>query len=342
MACIKPSYNTERIILGERLPLEAPLALILDTSSRCNFKCIYCYRSGKKDESWGYAALGEIMPPEVFERTVEQLREFSQTIKSVSLSGHGEPMCNPHLANFARLLSKSGVVEQIEMHTNASLLTKDNVADIAKSGFTRIVISLQGLDAATYERVCGVPIDWESMYGNIKLLYKSKPDILKLHVKISDAALEEGGFEENKDRFYALFGDIADSVFVERAVPLWKNINIDRRENKFGYDFSYIEYCPLVFYKILVAPSGDIFPCTNLAPPISLGNIGGTTLREAWNSKERVKFLIEHLQLTRKNHTPCIGCFVPENSVTSCNDIIDPYKDAVLDRLKKELDDGRD
>lgn len=336
MAVVKPSYNTERVVLGENLPLDTPFAVILDISERCNFRCSYCFRSGKRDESWGFAARGDLMSQEVFKSAARQLKDFPQKLKLVSLSGHGEPLCNPNIVDMVQYLKKLDVAEQIDMHTNASLLTAESAVRIANAGFTRIVVSLQGLDAAAYERTCQAKIDFRQFYNNLKILYENKDKGLKLHIKIADVALGTENIRECEQSFYALFGGIADSVFVEKTVPLWKNLSFDvkKTSNKFGAVFGNVDYCPLLFYKMLVAPDGEIYPCTNLPTPMSLGNIHNITLRKAWNSRDRIDFLKKHLRLTRHKHTPCSSCFVAVNSVASYEDIIDPYKDTILERLE--------
>jgi radical SAM protein with 4Fe4S-binding SPASM domain len=83
----------------------------------------------------------------------------------------------------------------------------------------------------------------------------------------------------------------------------------------------------------LIAPDGEIYPCTALPPPISLGNLRDITVREAWEGDLRREFLKEHLRLGRYTHPPCVGCFVPVNTVVSREDIIDAYRDAILKRL---------
>ena len=336
MAEIKESYNTERLCLGEKLPLNTPLSVIFDLSERCNFKCNYCFRSGEKNESWGYVAKNELMTLEVFETVVKQISQFPQPIKVVSLSGHGEPLYNPNIIKMTNLLRESTAVERIEMHTNASLLTEESIIKIQKAGFSRIVVSLQGLDSSTYEHVCGVKINWEKFYNNLKKLYENKEDNLKIHIKISEAALDKNHYSRDEEKFYTLFGNIADSIFIEKVTPLWKNIKfeIDETKNKFGENPRQINYCPIVFYKIWVAPNGEMYPCTALPPPMSLGNIRDTSLQNAWNSMERRKFLIEHLHLDRHNYSPCVGCFVPINTVVSEKDFIDPYKEEILRRLE--------
>ena len=337
MAIVEPSYSSNRIMLGEQLPLDMPLSIVLDTSERCNFKCIYCFRSGIKDETWGFAAKNEIMTMETFELALKQLADFPRKLKLVSLSGHGEPLSNPHIADMARRLRTSGVTEKIDMHTNASLLTSENVTEIANAGFTRVVVSLQGLDSADYKRVCGVDIDWERFYHHLKRLYENKNEHMLIHIKISNTVFSQGDYVEKEGSFYSLFKPIADSVFIEKAVPLWKNIQVDSsdNENKFGFDVGEVNHCPIVFYKLFIAPDGEIYPCTQLPPPMSLGNIHETTLIDAWNSPERIDFMKEHLCLTRHNHAPCVRCFIPVNTVVSQEDNIDPYKKAIWDRMTK-------
>lgn len=276
------------------------------------------------------------MPPEVFELAAGQLKEFPKKIKLVSLSGHGEPLCNPDIADMVRLLEDLAVTEQIDMHTNASLLTEESAVRIAKAGFTRIVVSLQGLDAAAYERTCGVKIDFQQLYNNLKLMYESKDKYLKIHIKMIDTALDPDDPEESERRFYEIFDSLADDLFIEKAVPIWTNLGAAAvTTNKYEDTFGEVDYCPLLFYKMLVAPDGGIYPCTNIPPPMSLGNIRDISLREVWNSRRRLDFLKEHLNLTRHNHTSCRGCFVPVNTVMSQKDVIDPYRDVILERLEE-------
>ena len=333
MSEIKPSYESNRILLGEHLPLSTPFSIILSTSERCNFRCSYCFRSSKKDESWGFAASEEIIGQDIFDLTVSQLSEFPEKIKTISLSGHGEPLCNSLLEHMASKLRQAGVAEKIEMHTNASLLTPMRALKIASAGFTRIVVSLQGLTSEDYLRVCGAKINWDEFYRNIKILYENKPDDLKIHIKISDAAIKQG----EDEKFYDLFDNMADSLYIENAVPLWKNVSLksNKTVNKYGSKTTDICYCSLVFYTLLISPGGDIYPCTRLPSPNSLGNISDISLFQAWNSRERLEFLKEHLRLTRHGHAPCAGCFIPINTVVSQEDNIDPFKEVIWDRMMR-------
>lgn len=336
MIDVEPSYNKNRLYLGKVLPLDTPLSVILDVSERCNFKCNYCFRSGKKDENWGYAVKNNLMSMELFQKVVKQLSAFPQKIKVISLSGHGEPLCNPEISAMVRYLRESSMTERIEMHTNASLLTEQAALEIAQAGFSRIVVSLQGLDARDYERVCGARLDWDNFYSCLQILHANRVDGLKIHVKISEAALSAEDYVADEERFYALFEPVADTISVEKVTPLWKNLRFESNKtvNKYGQDTGSVECCPILFYKMWVAPDGEIYPCTGLPAPMSLGNILNTTLSEAWNGEKRREFLISHLLRPRGGCSACADCFVPVNTVTTDKDRIDPFRKEILARLE--------
>lgn len=161
---------------------------------------------------------------------------------------------------------------------------------------------------------------------------------MKIHIKISEAALNKDNYENEAKKFYSDFEKIADSVSIEKVVPLWKALGTKNSSiNKYGDKISNIDYCPLLFYKLVVATNGDIYPCTNLPPQIKLGNIFSTTLQDAWCGSERAKLLKGHLLHTYHHKAPCKQCYIPINTVVSSQDIIDPYKDEILKRLEKYL-----
>ena len=87
-ADIKASYNQERICLGEALPLNTPLSIILDVSERCNFLCNYCFRSGQKDGSWDFAQKNNLMTMDIFQKAVDDYNsgfvEVDYTFRSVA------------------------------------------------------------------------------------------------------------------------------------------------------------------------------------------------------------------------------------------------------------------
>jgi len=328
-----PSYNRDRKKLGEVLPLDTPFTVILDTSERCNFRCSYCFRSDKNHMKHPAYNMGKLMEWSVFERAVAQMQEFPGEIKRISLSCHGEPLLNDQLPDMVGLIKERGFKGSVEFHTNASALTHNLSERLVHAGLDKMVVSIQGLSNEKYEEICRANIDFEKLAENIAYLYKIKKDLL-LHVKIIDMAL--GDNEEQS--FKGIFENIADSYFIEKSVPIFKNAVYQPSEehlriNKYGAATGIQPYCQLLFYELIVSPEGDIYPCSNIVPPFTLGNVRDTTLLKAWNSEARERFLREHLANTRMANSICKECNLPNSAVKDERDLITPYVDLIQAKM---------
>ena len=328
---VKPSFNENRQKLGKTLPLSTPYTIMADISDVCNFKCNYCFRGmGKCEKFYGH---NRLMSKDIFVKVVNQTLEFDGRIKRFSLSHNGEPLAHPDFAEFVGYAKEKDVADSVEIHTNASLLNRDLSRKIINSGLDRMVISLQGMDSKKYKEICGVNINYDYFYDNLQFLYNEKKNT-SICIKIVDAALSK----DEKETFYEKFTPIADRVYIENIVPLWdadeKNVNIT--SNKYGVDYKKQNVCPLMFYTINILPDGTIFPCTNIIPPMVLGNINNTTLKECWESKLRRNFIIDQLKNTRSCNGVCKNCYIPQNTVLTENDIVDGHENEILERIQEQ------
>lgn len=332
MGIIKESFDTNRQILGKILPLDTPFTVIVDASEVCNLKCNYCFRSDSNKDNWGYAKALNKMDWNTFVKVINQIKEFSSAVKQISLSHHGEPLANPNLAKMVAYIKNQGIKSRVSIHTNATLLTDAYARELAQSGIDRVVVSLQGLNAEAYERICGVKIDYDKFYNNLKLLYGYKGEKTQINIKIANTAICEGEEQE----FYDMFTPIADRVFIEQIVPIWKNVasvgvNTDI-QNKYGKKFKKQKCCPLIFHTIVVLPNGDVYPCTQLLSEEKLGNINENSLLHYWQSDRRRKLLKQQLELC--SPPMCGDCSILNNSIYSEADMIDEYRLEILDRMK--------
>lgn len=335
LARIKPSFDTNRQALGKVLPLCSPFTVVLDSSEACNFKCNYCFRADEDKAVWGYAKESKLMNWELFVRVVEQIVEFEEPVKVISLSNHGEPLCNRRLPDMVRYIKEKGVAGRVSIHTNASLLDEDYVFDLADSGIDKVVVSLQGMTTEKYRQVCGVSVDMNRLFDMLKLFYEKKKNTM-LHIKVADVALEPG----EEGMFYEKFLPIADRVFVEKIVPIWKGTEFSEQQaknmvqNKYGELLPKQQCCPVLFHTIVVTPKGDVYPCTQLLSPRPLGNIYESTLQELWNGEERKELLRRQLELCAPEI--CEGCYIKDNSIFTREDLIDAYRSEILERLMKK------
>lgn len=333
LAEIKPSFDENRHRLGDILPLDTPFNVLIDSSEVCNFRCNYCFRAKADKLAWGYAARNNLMDWEMFVKIVDQIDEFPEMVKQISLSVHGEPLCNRRVPDMAEYIKKKGIKSRISLHTNASLLDEEYAKRLAVAGIDRMVVSLQGMTSKKYEDICGTKIDYDRFYNNLKILSDEKRE-MQLYIKIADAALEPG----EEELFYEKYRPIADRVYVEKVVPIWKDSQKDDKEkkwnvNKYGGKFAAQHCCPVLFHTMVVTPAGDVYPCTQLLFPRPLGNVKEKSLVELWNSEERRQMLLRQLQ--EEDMDICHGCYIKENSIFTEEDLIDPYKEKIAERLRK-------
>ncbi len=327
---IRPSYDTNRQILGNVLPIDTPFNVIIDASEACQFRCNYCFRSDNDKTKWGYAKSCKLMEWGIFYEIINQIKMFPQEVKQISLSCHGEPLCNRNLPNMVRYIKSAGLKSRVSIHTNAALLDQQYAEELMASKIDRVVVSLQGLSPKKYKKICGVDINFEEFYHILKMMYWYKINT-QIYIKIADTALDE-----NEDElFYEKFSPIADRVFIERIVPIWKDVNIGKKEeniiNKFGMQLKKQECCPLIFHTIVIDPEGEVYPCTQLLTPFKLGNIMRNNLVELWNSDLRKNLLIRQCEC--KNPEICRECYIAQNSIYTEEDMIDKYKEEILKRL---------
>lgn len=341
-AKIKPSYDEKRQILGKLLPLDTPFTVILDSSEICNFRCHYCFRSDPDKQNWAYAARQDLMSWDIFEKAFDQIMSFPHDVRQISVSHHGEPLMNQSLPMMVRYMREHGYTGRISMHTNGSRLNEKLAQEIGEAGFSRIIISLQGLNAEAYNKTCGYKLDFEGFLHSFEELYAAKQKAKKgteLFVKIARPALE--GMDES--RFYEMFEPVSDRMFVEEVVPIWKNNNEGEQDDtrgdmvisKFGNHFPRQRCCRLIFDTIVVLPNGDIYPCTQLLGPEALGNIREKTLKDVWNGEERKQILKRILQLDSPKM--CDGCYIRQNSVYAVEDMIDGYREEILQRIEERI-----
>lgn len=131
-----------------------PCAVSLELTNQCNLRCPECYSgSGKMLRDRGFMSLA------LFDKVMAEMRPY---LLSTSLYFQGEPMLHPDF--FLFLKRTEGIFTEVS--TNGHFLTKENVELLIASSLGRLIISLDGMDEATYSkyRVGG---DFESVVEGI-------------------------------------------------------------------------------------------------------------------------------------------------------------------------------
>ena len=336
MAEFRQWREVNRVLLKDVVPLETPYNVSMELSSFCNFKCIYCAHS--KPDHGQY--LGN-MSNEMIYKIVEDLKEFPTKIKKINLFGFGESLCNPNFPQILGIINKSGLAEAVEFTTNGLLLTKDRIdAILDNGGIDTIRISLQGLSGEAYKKICGVNIDFDEFISNLSYLYKKKGK-MKLRMKIADIAIQDE--TDGRQKYEELFGNIADSIYVEQILPIYEGMDYDAinpniNKNSLNGRMNIHQdkqnlVCHRAFYRMRIRANGDVTAaCCDATNDVKYGNVYQDSLYNIWNGNVHKSFLRLLLEGRRFEHPMCKDCVMP-NDITSEADILDPWAEEILKRI---------
>ncbi|MGF1495947.1 MAG: GTP 3',8-cyclase MoaA [Elainellaceae cyanobacterium] len=147
---------------------------------RCNFQCQYCMPEGSD--------LTYIHRPEILSQS-----ELTTLLREVfipcgftrfRLTG-GEPLLRPDIVDIVAAIANLPQTQDLAMTTNAFLLA-DLAADLYRAGLRRINISLDSLDAHTFDRIVGRRgrSRWPQVWAGIQAAHRVGFAPLKLNVVV--------------------------------------------------------------------------------------------------------------------------------------------------------------
>jgi GTP 3',8-cyclase len=127
--------------------------LRISVTDRCNFRCTYCMPKEVFGKDYAYLPHQSLLS---FEEIVRLVNVFAaHGTEKIRLTG-GEPLLRKDVdklvAMLAPLVTRAGKPLDLTMTTNASLLAKKARA-LKAAGLTRLTVSLDALDDATFRRM---------------------------------------------------------------------------------------------------------------------------------------------------------------------------------------------
>jgi len=136
--------------------------LRVSITDRCNYRCVYC-RTGNEGAQYAELPIADYL------RMVRILVELG--IEKVRLTG-GEPLLRKGLVDFVRELAKlrtaaGGEPLDLAVTTNGHLL--EGLAEPLKdAGLSRITVSMDAVDPATFARITRVPGSFERVLRGLR------------------------------------------------------------------------------------------------------------------------------------------------------------------------------
>jgi cyclic pyranopterin phosphate synthase len=123
--------------------------LRVSVTDRCNFRCVYCMPRELFGPDHAFLPRAQILDFEEIARVVRAAVPLG--VHKLRLTG-GEPLVRRNVAELVRMLAAIDGVDDLTLTTNGSLLATKAGA-LAEAGLSRVTVSLDALDDATFMRM---------------------------------------------------------------------------------------------------------------------------------------------------------------------------------------------
>lgn len=320
------AYSQNRVVLADVLPLEVPLCISIEPTNICNFKCKMCgQNSTEYKEHGGPFSLMEI---DLFDKVIDQIVDWcgnNKKVKLMKLYSLGEPLLHPQIGYMLKKIKEAGIANQVEITSNASLLTEKIARELVDNGldyFRASIYSIYNdkLSEVTQQKKYSA----DTVKANLGYMkqYRDEKGLTKPF--ICSKMFQDDSTDENAV-FQMEYKAVSDEQFIDVAfeVPGLENSSLDNlfgEENGAHADAIYHERalykerkaCRYPFTHLTIKHNGDVvICCTDWLRDTKLGNVNDTTLEAIWNSKNLYDFRSMMLKTKGINHHLCATCEIP-------------------------------
>jgi MoaA/NifB/PqqE/SkfB family radical SAM enzyme len=174
-------------------------------------------------------------------------------------------------------------------------------------------------------------IDFKEFVNNIRFFYEHRKQC-EMIVKINGDLLTE----EEKQKFYDIFGDIADGIFIESIMDCWptfeqKKVTVNESRGIHANEIREVLVCSYVFYSFAINSDGTCSLCfLDWERTLLLGNVEDISVKEIWNGRQLWEYQKLFLEGKRKTHPVCAECGQLRQGAP---DDLDRYRKELLEKI---------
>jgi radical SAM protein with 4Fe4S-binding SPASM domain len=268
--------------LGKALVYGMPLAIGAELTNHCNLSCPECVTgSGQMKRERGF------MDPVLFNKVISEVQPY---LLNINLYFQGEPLLHPGFSSFIRACGKIRSV----ISTNGHYLTKENSEIIARSGLSKLIISLDGIDQVTYSayRVNGSLSRVVDGIRNISDAVKRYNSSLSIEIQLLVNKLNESQIPQIRK--------MAASLNCTLRLKSMQIISNDNKGNWLPQDKKYRRYevsegeyriisslpkkCKRLWFSPVITWDGKVLPCCfDKNGDHIMGDLNNESFRDIWN-----------------------------------------------------------
>lgn len=274
---------------------EPPLRLWVESSARCNLKCVMCPNKALDPSQ------KSVMDLDLFKKIVDEAKEF---VNDIYLHHRGEPLTNPQLASMIQYARTAGIGTRF--HTNGCLMDESWAESLLDARPDLISFSVDGFDKETYEEI-RVGGNFETTVENIIRLAKMRKDRHQKHpyLVVEKIRFKNPGKKENPEKVEELrsrFLDAGVDEVIEKDEYTWAEEDAPEPETPRQF-----AVCTFPWYGMVILANGTVTACPqDFAGKMQMGDVTASSIRDIWNGpayrdlRNRFDSDLDSLQLCRK------------------------------------------
>jgi len=320
--------NIEKYLLG-RIEKDSKISDLLrfpkffeiETVNACNARCPMC-----TIDDWQRKT--PIMKDDLFSKIVDELHEYSDTIRRVSLYRDGEPLLDKKLPKRVRLLKDNGI-KQVSIATNVSLLNEKRSVDLLESGIDHVIMSIDSLDKDIFESI-RVKLDFDEVIENAKKFIELR-DRINPNTKIWMRMIKQkSNINEwpNYEKYWLKYLNQNDRIYYHNIFNWGGQLD--------GFDSIKTTYepnlpCVALWSLFVIFGDGKVPLCNvDYNNKFPLGDVTKSSIEEIWRSSLLNKYRGMHLDHKKDNISICQNCNVWDEGSESDDFLSDKYAKKVI------------
>lgn len=275
---------------------EFPPCLQIEPTSRCNYRCVFCYQTQDEFTSPRNGHMGH-MKLDLFKQIID---EAEGRCDAVTLASRGEPLLCPSICDMLSYMQ--GKFLASKMNTNAWHLDEARSHAILSAGISTIVFSADAGSEPRYSLMRpGGRLD--RVFKNVRRFR----DIRARHYADSVTLTRVSGVhyddEVNVEELSRTWGDIVDQVAVVEYNP-W--------ENTYSRPLSGLtQPCSDLWRRTFVWFDGTVNPCdVDYLSTLKVGSLVKASIGDIWSGEHYQQLREEHRASKRQCRRPCNRCVV--------------------------------
>jgi radical SAM protein with 4Fe4S-binding SPASM domain len=258
-----------------------PVSISAELTNNCNLNCPHCsLGSGLMSRERGF------MDIELFSKVMKELTPY---LYYVNLYFQGEPMLHPQFFSFIGNVKKPITV----VSTNGHFLSKENSEKIARSGLSKLIISLDGMDQETYStyRVNGSVKSVIEGLKNVTQARNARNSSLKIEIQFLVNRFNEHQIPEVIQLVKSTGASLSlksMQLMNKEDIALW--LPSDKRFRRYKMEkegfvikSSLPDRCARLWFNPVITWNGKVVPCCfDKNTDYIMGDLNNESFREIW------------------------------------------------------------